>query len=106
MPWKHNHIGKVVKIDIEGLKRRWSSSWSNLASEHARDLLLVSMGRLDLKEVRTHAVEVCTHRQGCRRCARRVWDLCKRCARGLLVGVWYVCEWCVGGVREVLRRCA
>ena len=42
MGWKYEHIGKVVKIDVEGLRRRWSSSWSNSASEHARDLILVS----------------------------------------------------------------
>ena len=65
MPWKYEHIGKDVKIDVEGLRRRWSSSWSNSASEHARDLILVSMCSLDLNELRTHAVEVQTHRQGC-----------------------------------------
>ena len=27
------------------------------------------------------------------------------CTRGLLVGVWSVCEWCVGGVQEVCDRC-
>ena len=45
MPWKYEHIGKDVKIDVEGLRRRWSSSWSNSASEHARDLILVSNPR-------------------------------------------------------------
>ena len=48
---QYEHIGKVVKIDIEGLRRRWSSSWSNSASEHARDLILVSMRSLDLNSV-------------------------------------------------------
>ena len=52
------HISKVVKIDVKGLRRRWSSSWSNSASVHARDLILMSTGRLDLNEHRTHAVEV------------------------------------------------
>ena len=45
MPWKYEHIGKVVKINIEGLRRWWSSLWSNSASEHARDLILVSNPR-------------------------------------------------------------
>ena len=45
MPWKYEHIGKDVKINVEGLRRRWSSSWSNSASEHARDLILVSNPR-------------------------------------------------------------
>ena len=52
MPWKYKHIGKV-----EGLMGQWSSSWSNSAPEHARDLILVSTGRLDLNKLRTHAVE-------------------------------------------------
>ena len=64
MPWKYEHIGKVVKIDVKGLRRRWSSSWSNSASEHARDLILVSTRSLDLNELRTHGVEVRTHQQG------------------------------------------
>ena len=41
---KYEHIGKVVKINIKGLRRQWSSSWSNSASEHARDFILVSTG--------------------------------------------------------------
>ena len=49
MPGKYEHIGKVVKINIEGLRRRRSSSWSNSASEHARDLILVSTPRFLVK---------------------------------------------------------
>ena len=56
MGWKYEH-SKVIKITVEGLRRRWSSSWSNSASEHARDLILVSTGRLDINELRTYAME-------------------------------------------------
>ena len=45
MAWKYEHIDKVIKINVEGLRRQWSSSWSNSASEHARDLILVSTPR-------------------------------------------------------------
>ena len=45
IPWKYDHNGKVVKINAEGLRRRWSSSWSNSTSEHARDLILVCTPR-------------------------------------------------------------
>ena len=33
------NTSKVDKIDIEGLGRWWSSSWSNSACERARDLI-------------------------------------------------------------------
>ena len=58
MQWKYEHIGNVMKINTEGLRRQWSSLWSNSASKHARDLILVSTRSLDLDELRTHAMEV------------------------------------------------
>ena len=45
MVQQYEHIVKVWKIVIKGLRRWWSSSWSISASEHARDLILVSNPR-------------------------------------------------------------
>ena len=44
MPLKYEHIGKVIKIDVEGLRRWWSSSWSNSASNHLGPLPEASDG--------------------------------------------------------------
>ena len=39
MVQQYEHIVKVWKIVIEGLRRWWSSSWSNSTSKQARDLV-------------------------------------------------------------------
>ena len=38
MVQQYEHIVKVGKIVVEGLRRWWSSSWSNSTSKQARDL--------------------------------------------------------------------
>ena len=42
MMTKYEHAGMTRKIDLEGLRRWWSSSWSNSASERARDLIFLN----------------------------------------------------------------
>ena len=38
MEQQYEHIVKVSNIVVNGLRRWWSSSWSNSTSKHARDL--------------------------------------------------------------------
>ena len=44
MVQQYAHIVKVSKIVIDGLRRWWSSSWSNSASKQARDLFFLTPG--------------------------------------------------------------
>ena len=39
---KYEHNGMTWKIDLDALRRWWSSSWSNSASVQARDLIFFS----------------------------------------------------------------
>ena len=42
MVQQYEHIVKVWKIVVEGLRRWWSSSWSNSTSKQARDLFFLN----------------------------------------------------------------
>ena len=44
MVQQYKHIIMVSKIIVEGLRRWWSSSWSNSASKQARDLFFLTPG--------------------------------------------------------------
>ena len=42
MVQQYAHIVKVSKIVVDGLRRWWSSSWSNSISKQARDLFFLN----------------------------------------------------------------
>ena len=54
MEQQYEHIVKVSKIVVDGLRRWWSSSWSNSISKQARDLGFFGLDSLGINELRTH----------------------------------------------------
>ena len=62
MEQQYVHIVKVSKIIVEGLRRWWSSSWSNSISKQARDLGFFGLDSLGINELSPHGAAVRPHR--------------------------------------------